>query len=1422
MVYFAARKKELKMLFIVFLALAVLFSPLLQSITYAADNETPGQTEEQTEPVNESTEPQEEEVNEELAQLALDIPDQDPLAPQNLKIVEGSLAHNKVDVTWDFRADEDDNNIFFYKYIINPATGQYYWKDITWGTFWSRTIPLEPETEYKIMIVWDSDKGELKHKSNIIEFTTPADTDEYKKAPLAAPLNLRLTDISETSATFKWTGSPGADGYDFYPNAGWNGIWDGSNTFVYSFTNADKVPGTTNIFRVAAQNSTEKTASDKSNNISFKWGELQAPKAVQIVTATRTSAALAWAASHGATAYEIYVDDKLAATTNDIRYVLEDLNEGQSYSISVLAKNSLWASEKSSPITLVPGANYTNVSYYTAWARSDTGRDLKPGDVDFSNVTHINYAFADLCWKKITSKAFVCQTDEVPLQSDYVYDGEIVLTDIEFTLKNFEELKPVLANNPDLKLLISVGGWTLSKYFSNMAATEETRRTFAASAVEFVRTYNLNGIDIDWEYPVEGGDDGNTRSPEDNVNFTLLMKTVREALDAAGSEDGEYYLLTIASLQADRFIANADIPNSVQYLDFINIMTYDYSGDWSLLAHHNSPIYYDQNHPAASAARNNVRGGAVGHLNGGVPTHKLVLGVPFYGKGWIGCPEPGEYQMCESIPEGTWKGDKGLFDFNDIQDNYLTKAEYEHFWNPASKVSYVFDKNTGKFISYNDETTMMYTASLVKTLDIAGVMSWDISGDRNNTLIPQLAKDLPIDGVVNTDALKSPQNVKEASVGYEEAAITWDAVAGATSYEVFINHSYVDSTDGAETEASFEGLITGTEYIFNVYAIKQANGKIVEVSPASKNATIKTEGLTPPSNVKVVTRGHNFLDVQWDAAPEVDTYAVYLFDELLEYTTDTHYKFVDLTPGESYDFYIASAALSEDEVTDESTRVGLINVVTRSVAPPANLAVESRSTSSIKVKWDAVTGATDYEVYLNEQLAGTTNNTSYTLSSLSSNTAYTIEVVAIVVKDDSIIDDSLASKIEARTSSPSTPSPGPDTSTNKSELQFSAFEKDGKLVVSVDAGPSIQNITDSNSASFRVTVGQEAKAIEIELPKDVVAALAAKDSTSQLSIIWNGVTYVIPAHALPLGVDLQISITPATSNAATAAEKLAQDSGLKLLVKPLDFKISKYTTDGKLEEITNFGKHSLSRIFTLDAADVNTARATGVIYDPTTNTFRPVPTLFTKPSTDKVRAELKRSGNSIYTIVQSNITYKDATAAWAKDSVARAAAKLLLDGKTTDTFGVSNSITRAEFISVIIKGLGILPENGTAPFQDVAANSKYAGDIAAAKKLGLIQGKSETTFDPDSSISRQDITVILSNVLSHLGVTRTGDIAKLNAFADAKDIAAYAKSAVALAVQEGIMIGKSSTTFDPKADLTRAQAAVIVIRILEAHNLDKV
>jgi len=1147
--------------------------------------------------------------------------------PQNLRIVEGTLTHNSVEIEWNLIGDEEHPNDIQVFHADND-------KYITWGHRWTKVIGgLEPETTYRIYITWDSQK----EKSNIIEFTTLPDASEYKESPLPAPLNFQVSDVTASTVSFKWIGSPDANGYDLYVNGAWiTGVWDGSNQYTYTLTEEEAVAGAELEFQVAAQLALQgqpTIVSAGSNKITLKWGELAAPQDVQAVTVNRTTAALGWAPVAGATKYNIYQDDKLIGTFSDNRFTATGLKEGQTYSYTVEAINSLWKSAKSDTVEVVPGANYTNVTYFASWSVYD--REYYPNDVDISKITHINYAFADLCWKKFGTGTTACQTEDIPLQDRYVHDGEIVLGDQKKDIESMSAFIDLKAINPDYKLLVSVGGWSWSKHFSSMAADELTRRTFAQSAVDFLREYKLDGLDIDWEYPVEGGETHNIHSPDDKKNFTLLMKTVRAALDAAGSEDNKYYLLTIASGQGDNFVVNADLANSSAYLDFINIMTYDYGGSWETIANHNAPLYYDTNlkKPDSDSSRNHVLGGVEGHLKGGVPEHKLVLGLPFYGKAWSGCEAAGQYMECTSYPEGSWE--KGIYDYSDII-SFIGTDGYERYWNDAAKVAYLYSPEQETFVTYNDLTSMLYGASLVKSKNLAGVMSWEVSGDRTGELLTQLNRDLPINGVVNEHALAAPEGLTLATAKTNALTVKWDGVAAAKGYEAYIDGRYAGYTE--ETEFTYNKLSSSRDYKLHVLAVSKTDDKITAVSANSNVLNART---------RTVSGG---------------------------------------------------GAVGENPVSPPSNKLELTNTVA------------------------------------------------------------------------------------------------------KSEDQWT---------VTIDKDAAITVINGSDSKSFTLTLDQAAPSVDVRIPKEVAAALKGAGDGAELILTWNGASYLFPADVLNQEADVRILLN--------AQEKQSVQStlqtGMSAQTGVLGITIEALGVDEEYSPISQLSGTKLNVKLPASSADVSQLK--GIMVLPDSNTFRPVATKTVKQTDGSFNVELDIPIGASYMVVETSFNYKDTDVAWANDAITRASNELLVFGESEEYFGTTSQITRAEFVSILVRGLGLLPNYEVLNFEDVDQDSIYAEDIAVASTLGLVNGKEQGVFDPDGSISRQEMAVVLHRAMVLNQVSEKVENSILDRFHDKEQVSAYAREAIEQVVSQNIMKGVSAVRFDPKGTVTKAQAVVAIMRMLD-------
>ncbi len=397
--------------------------------------------------------------------------------------------------------------------------------------------------------------------------------------------------------------------------------------------------------------------------------------------------------------------------------------------------------------------DYRVVGYYTQW--STYGRDYQAVDIDASKLTHIVYAFADYCWEgeghaDTTDCEGVTNGTVVSADpwADYQNPNVLGLTEEELEdwdrnfYGNLGGLAILKDENPGLRTLLSIGGWTFSKNFSHIAASEDTRETFAKSAVAFMRKYEMDGVDIDWEYPVSGGQEGNVHRPEDKENHTLLLQAIRDQLDKAEEEDGKEYELAIASSANPSYLENNEMEKIAEIVDFIDIMTYDFNGSWQSTSAHNAPLFAD---PAAMDAGVpdtdvfNVDTAIEGHLNAGVPANKLVMGLPFYGRSWADCdnaddsPNGGYYQNCQGAGDGTWE--PGVYDYDDIMANKLTDEQYTAYWNDVSKVPYLFNEETGEFITYDDERSIANKIAYLENRQLGGAMIWELSADRESRLL---------------------------------------------------------------------------------------------------------------------------------------------------------------------------------------------------------------------------------------------------------------------------------------------------------------------------------------------------------------------------------------------------------------------------------------------------------------------------------------------------------------------------------------------------------------------------------------------------------------------------------------------------------------------------------------------------------------
>jgi chitinase len=327
-------------------------------------------------------------------------------------------------------------------------------------------------------------------------------------------------------------------------------------------------------------------------------------------------------------------------------------------------------------------------------------RVLRPDEVAAKKLTRINYAFANVSDGKVVE--------------GFAHDKE-----------NFAILNGLKQQNTELKILVSVGGWTWSKNFSDASLTRESRKIFIDSAVDFIAKYDLDGLDIDWEYPGLRGDDNRFR-PEDKENYTLLLKELRLRFNREGRRLHRHLYTSIATGSERNFLEHTEMDKVQLYVDSINLMTYDMYGNDKNTGHH-SPLYEHPDDPKHVSSNKSVHN----YLEAGVKPNKIVLGVPFYGKGWsnVAATKNGLFQSGTSA-------DNLHLDYKNIESTLLKPGSgYVRYFDYSSDSPYLYNANTQTWVDYEDAESLTHKALYVRDYRLGGMMFWEYTGDADNILL---------------------------------------------------------------------------------------------------------------------------------------------------------------------------------------------------------------------------------------------------------------------------------------------------------------------------------------------------------------------------------------------------------------------------------------------------------------------------------------------------------------------------------------------------------------------------------------------------------------------------------------------------------------------------------------------------------------
>lgn len=339
-------------------------------------------------------------------------------------------------------------------------------------------------------------------------------------------------------------------------------------------------------------------------------------------------------------------------------------------------------------------------------------RDYKPEEIPVEQLTHIIYSFANLV------------------------DGEMTFRKPEEAGAKLTALVKQKERNPDLKVMIAIGGWGADG-FSDMALTEESRAKFIASSKTFIETYQLDGMDMDWEYPGISGA-GTKARPEDTQNFTELMKGLREMLDTFESPK----LLTFASAGWKRYYDFIETTEVMKYADYTNVMTYDQVSGVSIYTGHHTPLgdvksadiagtpfkaHLDSLYQSGENLDPDPRSAQkiVDFLiEKGVDPKQIVIGGAFYGRVWKGVPPTnnGLYQLSGGLHIG-WMA------YHAIREKYEADSNFVRFWDDKAQAPYMYNAKDSLMLSYDDTVSVALKTRYAMDKGIGGIMFWELGND---------------------------------------------------------------------------------------------------------------------------------------------------------------------------------------------------------------------------------------------------------------------------------------------------------------------------------------------------------------------------------------------------------------------------------------------------------------------------------------------------------------------------------------------------------------------------------------------------------------------------------------------------------------------------------------------------------------------
>ena len=480
----------------------------------------------------------------------------------------------------------------------------------------------------------------------------------------------------------------------------------------------------------------------------------------------------------------------------------------------------------------------------------------------------------------------------------------------------------------------------------------------------------------------------------------------------------------------------------------------------------------------------------------------------------------------------------------------------------------------------------------------------------------------------------------------------------------------------------------------------------------------------------------------------------------------------------------------------------------------------------------------------------TGTGTTITVTGLTNGTTYTFTVTAVNAAGNSAASapSNPVTPYQQSSGNGGSTSPASTESTKPAEtavivLVNGKSENAGKATTTKDGERTVTTIA-VDQAKLEQRLSQEGKNAVVTIPVNIQSDVIIgeldgqmvknlQDKTAVLQLRTESASYSLPSQQLDLAaisaqlgqnvelkdIKLQVEIAQSPGETVKIVESSAQKGGFVVVAPPMDFSVT-VSSNGGSTELTKFSVYVERTVRIPDGVDPNKI-TTGIVVEPD-GTVRHVPTKVTSVD-GKYYAVINSLTNSTYSVVWHPQEYADAANHWAKEAINDMGSRMVVTGVGNDLYEPDRDITRAEFATIVVRALGLKPGTGNSPFTDVSSSEWYSPYIQTAAEYGVVSGYGNGKYGPMDTITREQAMVMIARAMNitglKSGVAATEADSLLSVFGDWQQASSWAKEYIAACVKAGLVSGKEGNSLEPKEDITRAEVAVIVKRLLQMSHL---